>query len=899
MSGEPADGRRRPYGHGRKKMLTSRSQILTPQTNNIPQVLKDVLRWTNWRAESSKKKPGTLDKVPYCSKNTRRRASHSDPATWADYMAAYDAYRLNGEPPLDGFFFACGAGFGGVDLDDCIDPVTGEITAFAQDVIRAVDSYTEKSVSGTGIRIFVRMPEAKGTKQHPIEIYSVKRFLSVTGHHIPGTRTTVEDRSQEVESIRQRLLDQRAQSRAAKSSRAPSHKTLPVDSGVASPNVTALGISDDEVLEVCRTFRNFSSLWSGDTSGYESRSQADMALAGLLAFACGPDEPERVERLMRRSNLARDEKWDRPDYLPTLTIPNAYRDRTEYYAWPERDPALPSSTAARPTIVMGPETDAILRQLETHLAPHLFQRDGRLVEVREADIPQATDDIRRKPGSLVVEDVAVEQVQRLMSRHVVFRRRALEASPGGKPRWVMTQIAAPPPLAKVLAHCGSWAGIPNLIGITGTPYIRRDGLIVDTPGHDAATGYLFISGGIDWPAVPLRPTPGQLQTAVDLLLDVVCDFPFATGAHRSAWLATLLSVIARPAIHGPVPLLWIDSPRAGTGKTKLANIIGLLANGFGATELSFTQDEKELENRLGSLLLAGDRFAFFDNAVGSVRNPALDRFLTSTNFGFRLYFKQKIAKPRNTATLSLTGNNLVLRGDLARRVVRVRLVTDLEHPEKRSGFRHSDLEGYVRDNRPALIAAALTILRAHAAAGFPVHPGVAPLGSFSEWEQVVRHALLTAGLPDPVATQEEVHEEDEDRAKLLAVMRAWHLFNPGLSGTATHIVAAVMNGASVFGSDDAGHFREAIMELTGVPCDHPSCARTLGYRFRDANEKRIDVYRVVRDRGRTRGGIQWRLIHDGEPKTSPSTQAAVTNTATRPVAPRDSGRPSILRHEPR
>lgn len=869
-------------------MLTSRDQILTPQPDNIPQVLKDALRWTNWRAESSKKKPGTLDKVPYCSKNTRRKASHSDPATWAEYIAAYDAYRLNGEPPLDGFFFACGDGFGGIDIDECVDPQTGEIAPFAWEAIQAINSYTEKSVSGTGIRIFVRMPEAKGTKHHPFEIYSSKRFLSVTGHHVSGTPLSVEERGQEVEVLRRRVLEMRAEASAAKqktSSRRPSqqhHLDQPLHATL--PNVTALGISDDEVIKTCHRFKGFTPLWEGDWSAYESHSNADMALAGLLAFACGPGEHERVERLMRRSGLYREEKCDRPDYLPELTIPKAYEGRTDYYPWPSPYRSREAEQDTRPTIVMGPETDAILRKLEEHLSPHLFQRHGDLVSITETGESQADASIRRASGTHVLSEVSQEQVHRLMSRHVVFTKRQAVGH-GEERRIMLEQVPAPANLAKLFTNCGSWSAIPNLVGLTTTPFLRPDGHLVEKPGYDRDSGYVFIADGLSWESIPVHPTPRQVQAAIDLLLDLVCDFPFEAPEHRSAWIATLLSVVGRPAIRGPVPMLWTDGSSMGTGKTKLTRLIGLIVLGDEPTEVSFTATDEELEKRLASILIAGDRFACFDNMTGSVRNPVLDRFLTSVYFGTRLMFKHKVVKLRNTATLSLTGNNLTLRGDLSRRVVRARLVSDLEKPQYRTGFRHPDIEGYVRANRQSLFAAALTILRAHAVAGFPIKAGIAPLGSFVEWERVVRHAMLEAGLPDPVSTQEEVIEDDEEQSKLLAVLRSWHRFKPHLKGTATKIVAAAMEGGEFTFTPEHAAFREALRELTNTPFDRPPCAQTLGYRFRGGKDKRIAGYRVISDSGKGKDGVRWAVVYDG-PEEAPCTapQSADADVHDRPAA---------------
>lgn len=873
-------------------MLTNRDQILAVDPDRIPQVLKDALQWTVWKAEPSAKKAGTLDKVPYRAKAPSRKASSTDASTWADYMSAYDAYVRRGETFADGLMFACGDGFGGVDIDNCIDPHTGEIAPSAWEVIRAINSYAEKSVSGTGIRIFVRTPPVKAIKDW-VEIYTSARFYTVTGQHIGGTPLTVEERGAELQALRDQVEGERAAAKPAKRKQGnPERREPPPDQPPCG--VTELGITDDEVLAACRGFKGFDALFQGDTKGCAGQSEADMKLAGLLAFACGPGEHERVERLMRRSGLARD-KWDRSDYLPLLTIPNAYADRTDFYKWPERDPDAPPPTCdARPTIVMGPETDALLQQLETHLSPHLFQRHGNLVSVSAIEATAAADSIRRPAGALVVSDVPQEQVHRLMSRHVLFEQRRTVLK-GRSKQVVAKQVPAPANLAKLFANCGQWPVIPNLTGITTTPYMRADGVVIDTPGYDPVSGYLFVADGTAWLPTPARPTPEQIQAAIDILLDIICDFPLGTDEHRSAWLATLFAATTRPAIHGPVPMLWIDSPRAGTGKTKLARLIGHIVNGLEPTEISFTSDEKELENQLASLLLEGDRFAYFDNATGSLRNPVLDRFLTSSYFGVRRFFTQRIIKPRNTATLAVTGNNLVLRGDLSRRVLRARLVTDLERPETRSGFRHPDIEGYVADRRPQIVNAVLTILRSHALAGFPVHPGVAPLGSFSQWEHIVRHALLTVGLSDPVATQAEVHEDDEDRAKLLAVLQAWHNFDPNLVATTTQIVGAAMNGNASVGSRDAGDFRVALMELTGVPYDRPPCPKTLGYRFREANEKRVDGYRVVRDHGRDKGGVRWRVEFDGHGPANIVDASAVSVEGSHAVHDERRSRESLLR----
>jgi hypothetical protein len=58
--------------------------------------------------------------------------------------------------------------------------------------------------------------------------------------------------------------------------------------------------------------RKFNRLWAGDTSGYQSHSDADEALLFILAFWTNRD-PETMDRLFRQSGLYRD-KWERNDY---------------------------------------------------------------------------------------------------------------------------------------------------------------------------------------------------------------------------------------------------------------------------------------------------------------------------------------------------------------------------------------------------------------------------------------------------------------------------------------------------------------------------------------------------------------------------------------------------------
>jgi hypothetical protein len=73
-------------------------------------------------------------------------------------------------------------------------------------------------------------------------------------------------------------------------------------------------------------------LWQGDTSGYASASEADLALCGMLAFWCGRDIGQ-MDRLFRKSGLMRD-KWNRPQSGSTygmITIEKAIANALRRY----------------------------------------------------------------------------------------------------------------------------------------------------------------------------------------------------------------------------------------------------------------------------------------------------------------------------------------------------------------------------------------------------------------------------------------------------------------------------------------------------------------------------------------------------------------------------------------
>ena len=122
-----------------------------------------------------------------------------------------------------------------------------------------------------------------------------------------------------------------------------------------------------------------------------------------------------------------------------------------------------------------------------------------------------------------------------------------------------------------------------------------------------------------------------------------------------------------------------------------------------------------------------------------------------------------------TALVTATGNNLSFLGDMSRRALLCQLDPGVERPELRQ-FAFDPVK-VAKERRADFLAAALTILRAYHAAGRPHQ--VTPLGSFADWSNWVRSALIWLGCADPCDTMEKVRKADPQMALIKQVMAQW------------------------------------------------------------------------------------------------------------------------------
>jgi hypothetical protein len=341
---------------------------------------------------------------------------------------------------------------------------------------------------------------------------------------------------------------------------------------------------------------------------------------------------------------------------------------------------------------------------------------------------------------------------------------------------MLVEIMAPEWIGRSLTSRGSLPSIPPLSGIVQAPTLRADGALIWENGYDDSTGVYMISDvKVN---MPENPTVEDARASLASLLDLVTDFDFSNPAGKTAWLSGLLSVVCRQTFDGPAPMHIIDASKRGSGKTMLADLISVIASGRSAARMFFVADDVEMDKRISSLGLAGDQMVLIDNIVGKFASPPLDAALTSTLYRGRVLGKNESPALTMKIVWFSTGNGMIIGGDMARRSLLARLEPPVDHPERRTGprpgvsWKYPNLLAYVKKRRPAILTDVLTIVAAYLRAGRP-DMGLPAMGSFKEWSDVIRSAIVFAGGADPVDTVVDVHQADLEDQALRGMVECW------------------------------------------------------------------------------------------------------------------------------
>lgn len=455
-------------------------------------------------------------------------------------------------------------------------------------------------------------------------------------------------------------------------------------------------------------------------------------------------------------------------------------------AWPER----------RKIRVADGEQATILDAIEEFVGARYYSRASRIVRIDGGQIFNCA------PSFLATEIARHCDVERYDGRSKDYRKTDLNEK-----------------YTTAFLQRERWPSVRPLDALVRSPFVREDCSIVDQPGYDPQSGCF---GAFD-PYEFSEPgsSEEEAHAALEILLAPFDQIPFETEAALSAFLALLLTQVARIALR-LVPGFLISAPDKGSGKTMLCKIAEIIAQGGAAAVRTWPNTPEELRKTLFAALLAGERSMLFDNVREGVKlhSAELAAFITAENYKDRVLGASENVVVPNKAVLIINGNNVNPTADLARRFLVVRLNAGMPGAELRKRtFKIPDLEQYVTAHRAELLVAALTIIKAHQQSG---HVGPTVLPSFGGWSRMVRDPLIWLGLPDPCETQTET----DDGSNTLA--EAFSALAPKLGGR--QFTPSDVQGLTMFD-------KQLSTTLHDAGCFDPSNPQRIGYWLRENRDR--------------------------------------------------------------
>jgi hypothetical protein len=820
----------------------------------VPACLRQRAQWVAWTYVL---RDGQKTKCPV-SPTRGGKASSINPATWGTFEQALAACQNGTDLVGVGFVFTPDDPYAGVDLDDCIDS-GGQIKPWALAFLTQLDSYSELSPSGTGVKVFVQARKAGSKCRKPyadgqVEMYDRGRFFTVTGARLPEYAADVLPRQAAFDAVYAAVIGAEPAPAAVG----------PVCAPPPPPSMPTVVIDDDEIQRLAGKSRKsgakFQALWAGRWNDhFNSRSEADSSVAFTLAFYT--KDAAQIDRLFRRSGLMRD-KWDEQHGEQTygqMTIAKALATVTGQYqprrsskngaAPASRSPPTTSASSGRPQI-QGNErqlrdirSDALSALHAANRPPRLFQRAGGIARIAFVQQEHATILPR------------VQQLDPDALRGELTNVADWFTLKHGKQGDYVTSDLPPLSIARDILSQPK-LDLPPLYGVVTCPTFAADGSLVVADGYHATSGLWHHRTLTDLAPVPEAPDEAAVAAARSALLDILADFPFIDAASRANAVALLLLPFVRPLIAGPTPLHAVDAPSPATGKDLLVKSALLPALGQEVGATTAAKDPDEWRKKITSALLADSPAILWGNVVQRLDSEHLAAVLTDTIWRDRqLGHTRELLLP-NRAVWTTTGNNLAFSRELARRVVWIRLDARMETPESRSGFRHPNLPAYVRGQRTELVHAALTLVRAWLAAGRPA--GGQTMGSFENYVAVMGGILGVAGVPGFLANADELRrrsdvETADWRAFVLAWWQRWGEARVGVSDLATLLW------------EDGGKRTDLLTTQVSAPTERGALTQ-LGMRVSRKRDCVIAGYRITAADPDKSGRQQYCLIRtDGIP----------------------------------
>lgn len=284
---------------------------------NIPETMREHALWCVWKFDENK------SKLPFDAK-TGNMARTNDKGTFADFKTAYACYEKGG---YEGLGMGIFDGFCAIDIDHCIQ--ADGPTDMARDIVKEMNSYTEISPSGEGIRIIFKVKNFKYDNKYYImkrklglEIYVqgvTSKYVTITGNQLGNDDVNM------AENSLQKILD----------------RYMLRDYPIAQSTKTAIHDDTINYLEIgLQKDKKLLEYWNGHRVEGKSESENDFGFFRKLMYWCNNDKDKAMQAFCAspyavQKDESHKKKMERVDYMQN-TVNSAYSERTAAQDYTEK-----------------------------------------------------------------------------------------------------------------------------------------------------------------------------------------------------------------------------------------------------------------------------------------------------------------------------------------------------------------------------------------------------------------------------------------------------------------------------------------------------------------------------------------------------------------------------------
>jgi hypothetical protein len=306
---------------------TQRPVAFQGDLENLPAALaplKAQPNWVCWKWEwkVNKKGIGKWDKPPFNPARPHEYAKNNDPSTWGTYDQALAAFKRD---KCDGIGFCLsGTEIAAFDIDDCRDAGTGEIAAEGMAIVDRATSYTECTVSGTGLRVigfgsgkYVHRKQKLPNSAVEVESYSnAERYIVVTGNPLASTWPHLADIGSDIDDVVAELDGGNVLSFPKPETRQSTVASIALPADLQSLIFSGPAPTDDHSREFHHAI-----CWLADYGWSATRIEAFITGRPIVPERYAKRLGQEIERCLRKSKPKQEVPANAPTKAPTQTPP--------------------------------------------------------------------------------------------------------------------------------------------------------------------------------------------------------------------------------------------------------------------------------------------------------------------------------------------------------------------------------------------------------------------------------------------------------------------------------------------------------------------------------------------------------------------------------------------------